>query len=301
MELRHLRYFIAVAEERHFGRAASRLAMAQPPLSMQIKSLEQELGVALFHRGPRGVVLTPAGEAFLPGAYEAIAVTARAADAARRAAAGELGELRIGFVSSAAFGPLPEAVRHFADRHPDVALKLEELSTDIQLRGLLAGTLDVGFFRVGIDFIEAPLDPALGIEAIAREPFVMALPADHQLAAQAAVCLADVRDEAFVNFPRAVNPSLHDQISRYCLAAGFVPRFGQEVRLMQTIISLVAAGLGVALVPASLQRLRRDGVIYRPLVDADVASLVVAVSRLADAPPSLPRFMAIVREALNPG
>lgn len=299
MELRHLRYFIAVAEERHFGRAAQRLSMAQPPLSTQIKALEHELGVELFRRGPRGVTLTPSGEAFLPGAYEAIAASCRAAEAARRAALGEEGTLRVGFVSSAAYGPLPEAVRGFRERYPHVTLALEELSTDLQLRDLRAGTLDVGLFRVGGGFDSDPLDEALVMESIAREPFVVAVPANDELAKRDAVSLAELAARPFVSFPRRVNPGLHDQITRYCLAAGFAPRIVQEARLMQTIVSLVAAGLGVALVPASLERLRRDDLSYRPLVEKDVSSEVVAVWRKLDAPPSLPHFMRLMRAAMS--
>lgn len=295
MELRHLRYFVAVAEERHFGRAATRLAMAQPPLSTQIKALERELGVELFHRGPRGVTLTAAGEAFAAGAYEALAVVERASVSARRAAAGELGRLHVGFVSSAAYGPLPDAVRRFRERYGGVSLSLEELSTDIQLRDLRGGALDVGLFRMGFDFAEEPSDE-LSIERIAREPFVLALPQDHPLAGREVLSLADVAADAFVHFPRKSNPSLHDQVARYCLSAGFVPQVVQEAKLMQTIVGLVVAGLGVALVPASLMRLQREGVVYRPLAEREVASEMVAVWRRDNPSVTLPNFLAVLRQ-----
>jgi DNA-binding transcriptional LysR family regulator len=294
MELRHLRYFLAVAEELHFGRAAERLAIAQPPLSQQIQALERELGVALFTRGP--VRLTPAGEAFQREARATLDHAERAAEAARAAARGELGTLRVGFVSSVAYGSLPQAVRLFRERNPRVALTLTERTTAAQLMGLHAGDLDVGFFRM--DYASL-VEPDLLAEPIAREPYVLALPVGHRLAALERVPLAEAAPEPFISFPKGSSPSLHGQIERYCLRAGFTPRIVQETTLMQTIIALVAAGLGVALVPGSLRRLQLEGVVYRPLVEADVHTELVAVRRRNDGLPALDAFLASVREAAS--
>jgi DNA-binding transcriptional LysR family regulator len=294
MELRHLRYFVAVAEELHFGRAAERLAIAQPPLSQQIQALERELGVALFTRHP--VRLTPAGEAFQQEAVATLRRAERAAEAARAAARGELGTIRVGFVSSAVYGALPAAVRRFRELHPGVVLALTELTTAFQLQGLHAGDLDVGIFRVDLPSLA---ETDLVAEPIAREPYVLALPADHPLAARARVPLAAVAKEPFVTFPYRSNPSLHGQIERFCLGAGFVPRVVQEATLMQTIVALVAAGIGVALVPASLQRLQLAGVTYRPLAEPDVQTELVAVRRRDGNVPGLAAFLALLREALG--
>jgi DNA-binding transcriptional LysR family regulator len=290
MELRHLRYFLAVADELHFGRAAERLAIAQPPLSQQIQALEAELGVPLFTRHP--VRLTPAGEAFQQEAAATLQRAERATEAARAAARGELGTIRVGFVSSAAYGALPVAVRRFRDHHPRVTLALTELTTAFQLQGLHAGDLDVGLFRVDPASLR---DPDLVAETIAREPYVLALPTDHPLAARRRVPLAELADEPFVTFPYRSNPSLHGQLERYCLRAGFTPRVVQEATLMQTIVALVAAGLGVSLVPASLQRLQLAGLAYRPLAEKDVLTELVAVRRRLDEVPALGAFLETLR------
>jgi DNA-binding transcriptional LysR family regulator len=295
MELRHLRYFVTVAEERHFGRAAARLNMAQPPLSQQIRALERELGVDLFVRGPRGASLTPAGNTLLEEAYQILTRVAHAAEATRAVGRGESGLLRVGFVSSAAYSTLPDAVKRFREAHPGVALVLQELTTALQLEGLRAGDLDLALFRAAIGFVGENLGPDLAFEPVAHEPYVLALPVAHPLAAHEALALSQVGAEPFVGFPRRVNPSMYDELEGYCRAAGFSRNVVQEATLMQTIVSLVGAGLGLALVPASLQRLHLDGVAYRPLLDEGVETELVAVRRREAASLLMERFIACLR------
>lgn len=262
LELRHLRYFVAVAEELHFGRAAQRLHMSQPPLSMQIRSLEETVGTPLFERSRRRVTLTKAGEVFLRDARQILARTGLAVGAARSASRGETGDLAIGFISTADYNVLPPLLRDFRQRAPGVRLSLREATTDIQLDALAGGSLDVGF-------VMAPVDvPELEYRPIHREPLVIALPERHPLAGEpGSVSLARFARTPFLLFPRAHGPGLHDDIVAFCRQAGFSPRVEQEAVQMQTIISLVSAELGVALIPASMQNLRRTGVVYRTLVE----------------------------------
>ncbi|MBC7545206.1 MAG: LysR family transcriptional regulator [Candidatus Sericytochromatia bacterium] len=295
MELRHLRYFVAVAEARHFTRAAERLAMAQPRLSQQIKALETELGVQLLLRTKRSVSLSAAGEAFLAEAYQILARVDRAVTIAQKAGRGEIGRLRVGFVSSAAYNVLPELIRRFRISRPDVELVIEELSSDVQLQRLRDGHLDITFYRVDMESV--PPIPASGLvrETVLSEPFVVAVPDSHALAGRTTIPLAALAAEPFVLFPRRLNPGFHDLIVRLCEAAGFTPKIAQEAILMQTIISLVAAGMGVSLVPASMAQLQRAGVVYRPLAEAGAHSEMAAMWRADDASPVLAAFLLTMR------
>ena len=277
MELRHLRYYVAVAEELHFGRAAARLGIAQPPLSQQIRRLEDELGVLLLRRTRRRVELTEAGRVFLEEARRTLAQAEQAMRAAQRAQRGEIGRLDIGYVGSAAYDALPEALRAFRDRFPDVELGLHELSTAQQAQALHERRLDVGFLR-------PPLyDAALVHEVIVREPLVVALPATHPLASQRRIPLRALATEPFILYPRSVAPGPYDQLMSLCRAAGFSPRVTQEAVEMQTIAGLVAAGIGVALVVATVQDLRSGGVVYRALADA-APTMDLALAWCADDP-----------------
>jgi DNA-binding transcriptional LysR family regulator len=259
MELRHLRYFVAVAEELHFGRAAQRLHMAQPPLSQQIKRLEEELGVELLHRTKRRVALTEAGEAFLREASLALSKVEEAAEAARRAGRGETGTLSVGFVGSAAYEVLPGVLKAFRGRYPDVEVRLEELTTAQQVRALGEGRIEVGFVRPPVG------EEGLAARTVLREPLVAVLPGDHPLSEQGAVPLGALAEEPFVMSPRRLGPSFYDRIVDACREAGFSPRVVQEAVQMQTIIGIVAAGIGVALVPASERNLARKGVVYKSI------------------------------------
>jgi DNA-binding transcriptional LysR family regulator len=262
MELRHLRYFVAVAEELHFGRAAERLHIAQPPLSRQIRDLEREVGTPLFARVPRGVELTPAGRAFLPEARLTLAQADRAGRAARRAAEGEVGRLRVGFVEGAADAAvLPDVLGFFRMHLPDVGVSLFEMDALQQAEALRTDRIDVGILH------SPPADAAqwLRVEPVYADPMLAALPAAHRLAARARPALGDLASEPFVLFPRPGAPELHDALIARCRAAGFSPRVVQEAAGWHTLAGLVAAGVGVAFVPRSLALLGRPGVTYRPL------------------------------------
>jgi DNA-binding transcriptional LysR family regulator len=296
MELRHLRYFIAVAEELHFGRAAERLHMAQPPLSQQIQALERELGVRLFDRSKRQVALTAAGKAFLEAVYPVFTQVDRAVSLARQVDRGAIGRLRVGFVSSAAYNVLPEIIRRFHDAFPDVVLDLSETTTDVQQAQLMEGDIDLALFRLDLVPERPPAADGFILETVVREPFIVAMPEAHPLAAASGVTLAHLASEPFIQFPRRLNPGLHDQITRLCESAGFTPRIAQEALLMQTIVSLVSAGLGIALVPASLENLHRAGVVYRPLLATDARSEMVAMWRQHDPSPVLAAFVTVMRD-----
>lgn len=261
VELRLWRQFLAVAEELHFGRAAQRLHMTQPPLTQAIAQLERVLGVQLFERTKRVVGLTPAGEALVQPARELLARAQSLPALARAAAGGETGRLRLAFVSTVGFAQLPEWVRSFRAVHPGVQLELIEATGDVQLLALQRGEIDAGFMLHSPGF--AP--PALHSLRVAREPLVLALPQQHELAGAARLPLAAVLQEPLVIFPRRIVPSLHDAVFGMYHAAGREPQVAQEAIQMQTIINLVSAGLGLAWVPASVRQFQRPGVVYRQL------------------------------------
>ena len=289
MELRHLRYFVAVGDELNFGRAALALHIAQPPLSRAIRALEAELGATLFDRGTRGVRLTGAGAALLPEARRLLRDAGAFREGARQYAAGAAGTLSIGFVSTAAYNVLPRIVPAFRARRPGVRLTLREATSDVQPAALATGELDVGFL------IPGPRDPSLAYAPLHREPLIAALPARRRWPAR--VPLRSLAREAFILFPREVAPELHDSIVSLCRKAGFAPRIGQEAIQMQTIVSLVAGGMGVSLVPASLEHMRRDGVVYRPLAERGPRVEIGLAWRVADDSPLTRAFVAEARAA----
>ena len=260
MELRQLRYFVAVAEERSFSRAALRLHVSQPPLSTQLKDLEAQLGVRLLERSNRGVTLTPAGQVFYEEVRGVLDRLEQARLKARHAQQGDVGSLSIGFVSIADYGILPPVIKRFRSRYPGVEMQLHELTTDVQIREIRAARLDLG---IGLGPVE---EPALSFTRVTQEHLVLAAPLAHPLTpASGAVALKSLANERFIIPPRDNAPGLYDLIISQCRAAGFTPRITQHARQMQTVISLVASGMGFALVPASVQNLKRDGVQYRPL------------------------------------
>jgi DNA-binding transcriptional LysR family regulator len=259
VELRHLRSFLAVAEELHFGRAAARLHISQPPLSQQIRRLEDELGARLFRRTKRRVELTPAGQAFLTEARQTLAQAERAVRAAQRAERGELGELVVGYLIAAAYGPLAEVLRAFRRRFPDVDLRLQNLRSVQQRHALLSRRIDVGFVR------PQAADPRLIYEAIWRDSVVVALPNDHPLARRTIVDVSDLETEPFVLLAPEDTGALYDQVVALCRSAGFTPRVAHRVPDLHAAIALVAAGFGIGPVPAAIQGFTRNGVVYRPL------------------------------------
>jgi DNA-binding transcriptional LysR family regulator len=259
VELRHIRSFLAVAEELHFGRAAARLHISQPPLSQQIRRLEDEIGARLFRRTNRRVQLTPAGRAFLAEARQTIASAERAVGAAQRAERGEVGELVLGHVTSATYGPLPDVIRMFRKRFPEVELKLQNLRSVHQSQALLDRRMDVGLVR------PHAADSRIVYEALWREPVVVALPSDHPLTHRTAVDIAELASDIFLIAPAEDAAAFHEEVFALCRKAGFTPRVEDGVPDVQAALALVAAGLGINPVPAALQRFRRRGVVYRPL------------------------------------
>ena len=263
IDLRAWRQFLAVAEELHFGRAAARLHMTQPPVTQAIAQLEKTLEVRLFDRNRRRVALTPAGEALMPEVRELLARAQALPGRARAAAAGEVGRVRLAFVSTIGFERLPAWVRDFRAGSPQVALELVEATGDVQLEALARGDIDAGLMLHSPGF--AP--PGLQRLAVASEPLVLALPAQHPLARTKALPLDEVLAEPLVVFPRRIVPSLHDAIVGLYHPAGRTPQVAQEAIQMQTIVNLVSGGLGVAWVPASVMQFRRTGVVYRSASD----------------------------------
>lgn len=296
MELRHLRYFIAVAEEGHVTRAAERLGMQQPPLSQQIRALERELDVQLFRRKPRGVEPTAAGRALLADARAILAQIEQAFATTRRTARGEEGRLCIGFTSSAPFHPfVPRVIRTFRERYPLVSLTLEESGTTELIQGLRAERVDAAFIRTPVANPEG-----IAVSPLLEEPMVVALPQGHALARgrkAEALALKSLAPETFIVYRRPSGPGLYDAIIAACHASGFSPRVGQEAPRIVSTLNLVAAGLGVSIVPASLQRMQMDGVAYRRLTGTAQprAPLRLALRR-HDTAPAVRRFLDLVRQ-----
>ncbi|MBN3845360.1 LysR family transcriptional regulator [Paraburkholderia sp. Ac-20342] len=336
-DLRQLRYFVAVAEEKHFGRAAARLSMTQPPLSQAIRALEETLGVELFARTKRSVELTAVGADLLPEVQRLLAAAEGLRPLAQSLARGEAGVLSLAFVSTADYGLLPLLLRDFGARHPRVRLELTEATSDVQVEELAAGRIDAGL-------VIAPLPPRHAAQLswlpIAREPLVIAMSTEMAARVPGAggvnggvedglkdggrgrekgeageigkargkpgadpgaewldtpVSLRDLADAPLVIFPRRLAPGFYDIIMDCYGVAGLAPRIGQEAIQMQTIVSLVSAGMGVALVPQSLRNLRRTGVVYRPLSESVPAIETGLVWRTDEVSPVLAGFIEIVR------
>lgn len=281
--------FTVLAEELHFGRAAARLGIAQPPLSQQIRRLEEKVGHPLFDRGPTRVTLTAAGRELLPAAQRALADLDAGLRAARSIGSGERGVLRIGFAASLALTILPDVLRTYRQRFPDVELDIHEMTSSPQLTALRDGAVDIGLLR------EPPEDePEFGFRTVLREPFVAVLPAGHRLASERTVPVAELADDPFVLLPRAVGPQLHDRIVGLCTDAGFTPRITQRAVEWQTMCALVQAGLGVTLAPASIRRIRLDGVAHRRIAPADARTTVAVAWRRDDRSPLVANLLSVV-------
>jgi DNA-binding transcriptional LysR family regulator len=260
VELRHLRYFVAVAEELHFGRAAQRLHIVQPALSKQISLLERELGVRLLERTKRHVQLTHAGVAFLEDARKTIAQAEQAVEHAHLAGRGERGVLRIGFIAPAVYNLLPRTLRAYRTRFPGVRLRLSEVSNRSAIDGVANEHLDIAFVRLPIED-----DRRLCRVTVSEEPVIIALPIGHALAEQVDVELRSLAEESFVMISRAQEPALYDHYVAWCLESGFSPRVVHEVDRTHVAVGLVAGGLGAAFVPTCARAMAHPGVAYRPL------------------------------------
>lgn len=281
LPLPQLHAFVVLAEELHFGRAAGRLGIAQPPLSQQIRRLEDKVGHALFSRAPGRVALTPAGRELLPAARRSMSELTDGLAAARAVGSGQAGRIRLGFAASLALTVLPDLLRTYRERFPGVRIQIQEMTTAPQLAALHDQTIDIGLLR------EPPTEdePALGFRTILTEGFVAVLPAEHPLASQWSVQVAQLADSPFVLLPRVVAPRLHDQIIAVCQDAGFEPQVAQRAVEWQTVCALVEAGLGVSLAPASIQRIRLSGVAFRGTEPASARTKVAVAWRRNDQNP----------------
>lgn len=289
MELRQLRYFVAVAQEQNFTRAARRLNIAQPPLSRQTRQLEHETGVLLIERGLRPVRLTEAGKLFYDQAVQALDHVERMVEMTRRLAAAARPRIGIGFVSSTLYGYLPEVIRRYRVERPEVEISLLELTSLEQIPALKEGRIDVGFGRIPHG------DPQVDRVLMRNEPLLAALPATHPLAARADLRLADLAHLPLVVYPKAPRPSYADQVLALYRACGLRPPLVHEVKELQTALGLVAAESGVALVPASVARLRRDNVVYAPLDEPGAISPVIMSTRRDDPSPEIALILKLIK------
>ena len=293
VELRHLRYFLAVADELHFGRAAARVGIAQPALSQQIKRLEIAIGTDLFNRSTREVRLTAAGAALRPHATHAIEDAENGVLAAVRASRGEVGRVAVGFIETAAGMLVPAAVRRFRADRPEVELILRELGVDQQIEELRSGTLDVGIVRPPVEASD------LLFETVVDEGLLAAVPATHPLANGRRVSAAALAEEPLIALSREVVPGLFDQVIELLGEHGGPRRAAQEATSIQAVLGLVAADLGVALLPASVQTLSREGVTFVPL-DESPRSEMRTVCRRDDLSPLVVAFLDAARPAATP-
>ncbi len=289
LPLPQLHAFVVLAEELHFGRAAARLGIAQPPLSQQIRRLEDKVGHALFTREPGRVALTPVGHELLPVARRARSDLADGLAAARAVGSGRTGRLRIGFAASLALTVLPGLLRDFRQRFPEVRLEIREMTTAPQLTALRERTVDIGLLREPEE-----ADRELDFRTVLTEPFVAVLPHGHPLAAGRTVRLADLAEAPFVLLPREAGPGLYDRILALCAGAGFVPDVVQDAVEWQTVCALVETGLGVSLAPASIRRIRLKGVAFRAIEPGAERTRVAVAWRKSDRNPLVAHLLATV-------
>lgn len=293
IELRHLRYFIAVAEALSFGKAAGHLGITQPSLSLQVQALEKEVGARLLERRPR-VRLTEAGSALLATAKRVLAEVEDGVESVRRVARGEVGTLRFGVVASTLLVPsLPEGIRRFREQYRGVEFQLREMSTVDLLEALRSERIDIALLR------EPPPDREFSHAVVARERLMAVLPATHPLASGAGVSLAALEKVPFIFFPRRVNPQLHDRFFHVFREAGYVPDVVQEASEFQTCVSLVATGLGITVVPAGIRRIQIRGVVYQPLEVSDATTSIVLCWRNYDASPRVSALVDLMRSHEN--
>jgi DNA-binding transcriptional LysR family regulator len=291
--LNQLRYFSVLADTKHFGRAAERLNMSQPPLSRQIQLLEDEVGAELFERTRRGVVLTSAGEQYLSDAKVILRLIGQAERNATAAGRGEIGELAIGFTMCAAYSTMPTLMKLYASAFPDVSLRIRELMPNALEPQIKDGEIDLGITFPGIEAPDAQTQPLF------REPLEVALPYNHPLAQAEPINVADLANERFLIVPRSQAAALHDSIVRRCQAAGFTPIIGLEVYLQQTIVNFVAEDMGIAFVPSSMKRTQVKGVVFKPIPNPPTVDLLLVWSR-TNKNPCISGFLAIASALGSP-
>ncbi|HXZ06566.1 MAG TPA: LysR family transcriptional regulator [Paraburkholderia sp.] len=291
MDLKQLRYFVAVAEELHFGRAAKRLFISQPALSFDIRKFEEQLGVQLLARTSKTVSLTNAGQVLLGEARRLLLQASEAERITVRSAHGLAGHLRVGFVNSMLYRGLSSAVRRFESDHPDVEIVLKEMNTNEQVQAIQRMQIDMGYAHWGNFPAEVVSTP------IFSEPFLCCLPATHRLASRRKIDLRDLAQDPFILFPRAVSPHYHDLIIAQCVKAGFSPLIRHEARLWQTVVTMVEFGMGVALVPFTLRQVGNERVCCRPLAHDMVESQVLLLRPAGDVEPITARFAEYLEEA----
>ena len=289
MEFRHLRCFLMLADELHFGRAAQRLSMTQPPLSLNIRQLEEALGARLFDRDSKGVRLTAAGAAFRESAQALMNQADSARQLVREIAAGATGRLRVGFVGSVLFRGLPRWLEAYRARHPRVEVRLTELNSQEQIDALVRDALDLGFVHT------RRVHVSLRVEPVHAEPFLCCVPARHRLARHKTVPIAELRDEPFVLFSRRGSPDYHARIVAMCAEHGFEPRLHHEARHWLSVVSLVAQGLGVSAVPAPLQSAALPGAVFRPFAEPTMPSELFAAWNAERELPARAHFIDLVR------
>jgi DNA-binding transcriptional LysR family regulator len=293
MDLRQLRYFVAVAEERHFGRAAQRLHMSQPPLSMQIKALARELGIELLERSSRRVALTDAGRAFLERSRTILGAVEEAREVARGAEQGTRGRFEVGFISSASLSLLPPSIRLFRERFGAVELELKELTSAQQIDALYEGGIRAGLVRLPLRA------PGIRFEPVLEERLVVAMPSGHALEELERVPLQAVADLPLIFFTRQLIPGFHAQIVELFRRVGAFPKVAQHAVHLQTIVGLVASGVGIAILPGSAERVSREGVVYRTLDAPDATSWMGLAWVEGDESKLLENFLHTVREVAS--
>jgi DNA-binding transcriptional LysR family regulator len=291
MELRHLKYFITVAEELNFRRAAERLFMEQPPLSRQIRQLEEELGVELFQRSKRGVSLTVAGRAFLDEARLTLAQAERATQIARQASVAQQTKLVIGFSICVFNRFLSSIIQTFREIAPTVSISLTEVSTPGQVQALATGEIDVGFVHLPI------AHPDILFETVLTEQLVVVLPQGHPLAALPEIPLHLLADEPFVLCPKQVKPDFYHQIIRLCEQAGFQPKVAQEATPPEVVVSFVEAGAGVSLVASGAQTRHNAGVVYRAIAESTSCLEIAVAWNKSQTSLQLNQFLEVVRQS----
>jgi DNA-binding transcriptional LysR family regulator len=291
LELRHLKYFVAVADELHFGRAAERLGISQPPLSQQIHALEQRLGAKLFERKGRGIELTHAGTALLPRARGILIQAERAAESVARTQRGELGELHLGLMSSGPFTfVVPRVLARFRERLPHVRLQIHEMATSHQVDALEQGVIDVGVIR------PEPLPDTVKAIELFKDSVTAVMHVSNPLAATAGpINIRELIDEDFIFYQRSLGVRFYDEVIAMCRKAGFSPRILYEVRELPTIIGLISGGFGVAVLPGSIQRMTVQDVVYRRVADVDAVTAVWAIYRDETSNPLVNAFLEIAQ------